>query len=236
MKATTKIIMATDGGAIQYKGSFGFILTTFDSMVLLSCYRQLAGFDPLSFRSKACAFLAATRLIFLIAEHYDELIVDAIDISCKVHLYTNSMSMIKKLDSMDAYPTAHLKYVIGSEWDILQALQTLMKKNTVPGDAPAGKTIWNSPNELTQSLKKHTTNELSIKTWVSNDEESNTVTSGNSEENSSQESDPKPSATPRLRPSQKPTREPTTEPRAEPNEDPRWVLTQKPIPIPKPNR
>ena len=43
MKATSKIIMATDGGAIQYKGSLGFVLTTSDSTVLLSCYNQPTG-------------------------------------------------------------------------------------------------------------------------------------------------------------------------------------------------
>ena len=71
MKATTKLIVATDGGAIQYKSWIGFVLITTDGTVLLSCYGQLAGHDPLSFHSKACAFLAATPLIFLIAEHYD---------------------------------------------------------------------------------------------------------------------------------------------------------------------
>ena len=119
MKAVTKIIMATDGGDIQYKGSIGFVLTTVDGTVPLLCYGQLAGHNPLSFRSKACLFLAATQLIFLIAEHYDKLIVDAIDILFKIHLYTASMSMIKKLKSMDTYPTAHLKYVMDLDWDIL---------------------------------------------------------------------------------------------------------------------
>ena len=61
MKASKKIILATCGGAIQCKGSsFGFVLLTLDGMVLLLCYGQPAGLDPLSFQSKACAFLAAT--------------------------------------------------------------------------------------------------------------------------------------------------------------------------------
>ena len=146
--------MAIYGGTIQYKGLIGFVLTTADGMVLLSYSGQLAGHNLLSFRSKVCVFLAATWLIFLIAEHYDELIVDAIDISYKIHLYTDSMSMIKKLKLMYVYPTAHLAYVMDSEWDILQALQTLMMKLKVPGDAPVSETIWNSPNETTKTLKK----------------------------------------------------------------------------------
>lgn len=135
MKATTKIIMVTDGGAIQYKGSIGFVLTTVDGTVPLFCYGQPAGHNPMSFRSEPCVFLAATQLIFLIAEHYNKLIVDAIDILYKIHLYTASMSMIKKLNPMDTYPTAHLKHVMDLEWDILQTLRTLMMKLTVPGDA-----------------------------------------------------------------------------------------------------
>ena len=115
IKETTKIIMAIYSGAVQYKGLIGFVLTTADGMILVSSYGQLAGHDPLLFRSEACAFLAATPIIFLIAEHYDELIVDAIGISCKIHLYTDSMSMIKKLNSMNTYPIVHLKYVMDSE-------------------------------------------------------------------------------------------------------------------------
>ena len=53
--------------------------------------------------------------------------------------------MIKKLKSMDAYPTAHLKYVMDSEWDILQALRTLMKKLTTT-DSSTSATTWNTPD------------------------------------------------------------------------------------------
>ena len=115
MKESEKIILATDGGVIKYRGSLGFVMTTSDETVLLSRFGQPAGLDPLSFCSEACSFLIATRLIFLIAQHYDELITNAIDISCKIHLYTDSLSMIKELNSMHAYPTAHLKYVIDSK-------------------------------------------------------------------------------------------------------------------------
>ena len=94
-------------------------MTTADGTVLLSCHGEPAGYDLLSFHSEACTFLVATRLIFLIAEHYDELIVDVIDILCEIHSHTDSMSMIKEPNSMDVYPTAHLKYVMDSEWDIL---------------------------------------------------------------------------------------------------------------------
>ena len=87
MKASDKIILVTDGGAIEYKGPLGFLMTTSDGTVLLTCFGQPAGLDPLSFRSEACTFLATTCLIFLIAKHYDKLTTGVINISCKVHLY-----------------------------------------------------------------------------------------------------------------------------------------------------
>ena len=125
--------MPTDRGAIKHKGSIGFILTTKNGTKLLSCYGQPAGHDPLSFRSEACAFLAAIRIISFIAAHYDDDITAYIAITSKIHLYTDSLSMIKKLNAMNKYPTAHLKCTMDSEWDILQVLHRLMNRmNTRP--------------------------------------------------------------------------------------------------------
>ena len=118
--------MAIDGGLIKHKGSLGFILTTKAGTKLLSYYGQPAGHDPLSLRSEACAFLAAIRIIYLIAEHYEDNITDSIAITSKIHLYTDSLSMIKKLTAMNKYPTAHLRCTMDSEWDILQVFYRLM--------------------------------------------------------------------------------------------------------------
>ena len=120
--------MATDGWAIKHKGSFGFILTNTDGTTLLSCYGQPAGHDPLPFWSEACVFLAAIRIIFLIVEYYNESINNFVAITSKIHLYIDSLSMIKKLNSMNKYPTAHLRCAMDLEWDILQVLHRLMKQ------------------------------------------------------------------------------------------------------------
>lgn len=77
---------------------------------------------------KHVCFLVATQLISLIVDHYDALISNSISILSKIHLYTDSKSMIDKLNAMDMYPAAHLKTVMDLEWDILQALQSLMKE------------------------------------------------------------------------------------------------------------
>ena len=110
------------------------------------------------------------------------------------------MSIIKKLNSMDIYPTAYLKYVMDLGWDILQALQILMAKLKVPCDAPVSKTIWNTPNITTKALKRQTTNALSLDTWVNDDLDSDTVPSENTYEESSQEIDIVPSTTSRIGP------------------------------------
>ena len=68
MKAKKKIIMATNGGAKAFKGSLGFVITDSKNKVLISCYGKAAGHDPLSFRTKTSAFLAALRVVSLIAK------------------------------------------------------------------------------------------------------------------------------------------------------------------------
>jgi hypothetical protein len=64
-KSTKKALIATDGGAIPFKGSIGFVFAGEDGTILLTCYGQPSGNDPLSFRSEICAFLAAVRLVTL---------------------------------------------------------------------------------------------------------------------------------------------------------------------------
>ena len=45
----------------------------------------------------------------------------------KFHLFTDSKSMLDKLKELDEYPTAHLKTVMDSEWDVLYALHKAIK-------------------------------------------------------------------------------------------------------------
>ena len=87
--------MATDGGAKSFKGSLGFVITDSKNKVLLSCYRRAAGHDPLSFRTEASAFLAALRVLFLIAEFYKEGPTESIATSKLITLFTDSSSMVK---------------------------------------------------------------------------------------------------------------------------------------------
>ena len=125
---TKEIIMATDGGAKAFKGSIGFVITNKQHKVLMSCYGRTAGHDPLSFRTEASAFLAALRVILLIAEYYKEEPTGELATNKEMTLFTDSLSMKKKLTAMNKYPTAHLKCTMDPEWDILQAIHSMMGK------------------------------------------------------------------------------------------------------------
>ena len=125
---TKKIIMATDGGAKAFKGSLGFVIADAKHKVMMSCYGHTAGHDPLSFRTKACAFLAAIRAVLLIAEYNKEASTGVVTTNKEITLFTDSCSMVNKLEAMRKYPTAHLKCALDPEWDILQAIHQIMSK------------------------------------------------------------------------------------------------------------
>jgi hypothetical protein len=126
-KSTKKALIATDGGAIPLKGSIGFVFANEDGTILLTCYGQPSGNDPLSFRSEICAFLAAVRLVTLLTQYYDEKLSCKEPGRSKIQVYTDSASMIKKLKAYDKYPTAPLMTVLDSEWDVLSALHRALK-------------------------------------------------------------------------------------------------------------
>ena len=115
LKETKKILMATDGGAKAFKGSLGFVITDVKHKVLISCYGCTAGHDPLSFRTESSAFLAALCVVILIAEYYKGETTGVLATNKEITLFTDSLSMVKKLDTMNKHPTAHLKCAMDSE-------------------------------------------------------------------------------------------------------------------------
>ena len=120
--------MGTDGGAKAFKGSIGFVIIDAKHKLLISCYGHTAGHDPLSFQTEASAFLAALRIVFLIAAYYKEEPTGLLTIGKDLTLFTDSMSMVNKLNAINEYPTAHLKCTMDPEWDVLQAVHTAMNK------------------------------------------------------------------------------------------------------------
>jgi hypothetical protein len=128
IKSSNKIHIATDGGAVSLKGSIGFVFADENGTVLLTCFGQPSGNNPLSFWSEICAFLAAIRLVTLITEYYDKKLQRQEDATrSKIHVYTDSRSMIKKLAAYEEYPTAPLSTVLDSEWDVLSALHRALQ-------------------------------------------------------------------------------------------------------------
>ena len=127
IKSVNKVNIATDGGAVKFKGSLGFVIADEDGEILLSCYGQPSGNDPLSFRSEICAFLAAVRLVTLMTKYYSNILQSDEPIRSKIQVYTDSLSMINKLEAYDEYPTAPLATVLDSKWDVLSALHRALQ-------------------------------------------------------------------------------------------------------------
>ena len=96
MKSPGKVFIATDGGAIPFKGSLGFVIADDDATILATCFGQPSGHDPLSFRSEICAFMAAVKFVTLLIQYYDNLLPCNEKLRGKFQFYTNSFSMMKK--------------------------------------------------------------------------------------------------------------------------------------------
>jgi hypothetical protein len=127
LKTTKKVLIATDGGAIPMKGSIGFVIADEDGNILLTCFGQQAGNNPISFRPKICASLAAIRLVTLLNQYYDNIVQCNTSSRSKIQVYTDSLSMITKLEAYGEYPTAPLTTVLDPEWDVLSALHRALK-------------------------------------------------------------------------------------------------------------
>jgi hypothetical protein len=106
----------------------GFVFVDEEGNVLLTCYGQPSGNDPLSFRSEICAFLAAVRLVTLLTQFYGDTLQCQEPPRSKIQVYTDSLSMIKKLEAYGEYPSAHLATVLESEWDVLSALHKALQR------------------------------------------------------------------------------------------------------------
>jgi hypothetical protein len=82
----------------------------------------------LSFRSEICAFLAAIRLVTLLNhQYYNDILCCTDPARSKIQVYTDSLSMITKLEAYGEFPTAPLATVLDSEWDVLSALHRALK-------------------------------------------------------------------------------------------------------------
>jgi hypothetical protein len=127
LKSPRKALIATDGGAIQFKGSLGFVIADNNASILVTCFGQLSGHDLLSFRSEICAFLAAVKFVTILIQYYDKLVSCSEKVRGKFQFYTDSLSMMKKLKAIDKYPTASLSMVLDSEWDVLLALNRALQ-------------------------------------------------------------------------------------------------------------
>ena len=64
--------------------------------------------------------------MILIVEYYKEDPTKSLATNKLITLFTDSLSMVNKLDVMNKYPTAHLNCAIDPEWDLLQVIHRLL--------------------------------------------------------------------------------------------------------------
>jgi hypothetical protein len=107
LKSTNKVHIATDGGAIPLKGSIGFVIADDKGTILLTCFGQPSGNDPLSFRSEICAFLAAIPLVTLITKYYDKKLTrEDESIRSKMQVYTRQPKHDKETERVQQIPNS----------------------------------------------------------------------------------------------------------------------------------
>ena len=111
-----RLYLATDGGAAACKESLGFLITDAKGNPFIRCYGQPAGMNPQSFRSEICAALAALKLLYLYIKYFDERHNgETLSKQINLHIYTDSESMIKKLNAIREYSTAKYKMAMHPE-------------------------------------------------------------------------------------------------------------------------
>jgi hypothetical protein len=96
LRTNGKLLLASDGGATDLKGSFGAVLAN-DISILLECAGRAYGADPGSFCSEGYRMLAILRLAFHVTHFYCTR-----NRQLRYTLYCDSLSLIQRLDATRA--------------------------------------------------------------------------------------------------------------------------------------
>lgn len=141
-----KLFIAIDGGAAKLKGatkgkgaanfketmniigSIGLLITDDVRNPFVRCYGQPVELNPRSFWLEICEALAALRLLYLYIQYSDER-TDGWSVSklTNIQIYTNSQSMINRLEEIAKYLTAKNKMTMHPKYDMLLALLSVLE-------------------------------------------------------------------------------------------------------------
>jgi cytochrome b len=91
LRTASQLFLASDGGAADLKGSFGYVLAT-DDTILAECGGFVEGADPKSFRAEGYGLLAILRLVFHLRWFYITR-----NFALRFTLYSDSESLLKRL-------------------------------------------------------------------------------------------------------------------------------------------
>lgn len=119
---TASLLLATNGSVTRGHGSFGLVLSLSDGTRLLSNNGPALGYRLNSYRAECYGLLSGLSLLLRMFEYTSTTIPDAIQI------HTDSESMILKLRDMLTWPYSFPSSTMTPEWDVLQAIVTLLHK------------------------------------------------------------------------------------------------------------
>lgn len=122
------IAIATNGGEKPKKGSIRFFIAqAHDGERYFQSYGQPVCINPHWFRSEVCSLLTTMHFFQLLVKCNNCLRNTLQDIRSDFQIYTDSLSMIKKLDCMEQYTSDPLKITMHMEQDALSALHNALK-------------------------------------------------------------------------------------------------------------
>ena len=117
----SNLVIVSDGGAIPYQASFGWIISTQSGIHLASGQGPVFGYDPRSYRAEAYGCKAALTFVSLAHEFCDSRPQGILQV------YYDNLGLKKKLDYFNSYRLAIVKTVLDSEWDVLNGIHSLTK-------------------------------------------------------------------------------------------------------------
>lgn len=120
-QAQHSILIASDGSAPDFTGSFGWTCKSAGGNSLALNYGPAPGFRTSSYRAEAHGILSAVCFLFRITEFTG-------NIPLRCRLYCDAKSCLEMVEKMMAWPSYYTNATMLPEWDILQAIVTYRRK------------------------------------------------------------------------------------------------------------
>lgn len=116
------LLIATDGSASNFLGKFGLVLALSNGTRLVRNNGPALGYRTSSFRAECYGMLASLSLCLRLFDYTGNALPS------RISLYTDSESLLLKLQSMLSWPYYYPSATLQPDWDILQMIITSLRK------------------------------------------------------------------------------------------------------------